>query len=249
MENSTHREIQEKLFDKILLILAFTSVPALLASLLRFTAIGWQPVFYVHIALIVIVILIGIYRKSISYRFKTDLIIFILFILALSASLNFVDSGFMVEYLLLAVFIGAIFLGRKHSLFIYSIGSVLILIIGILSTNGVISQPVGVETYSQYFSPWLSALFGYIFLAAIVIFVAGKIGHKLSKKITELEETNRNLELANTEINKLKGIVPICSHCKKIRDSEGYWNRVESYISKHSEAEFIYGICEECLKK
>jgi len=44
----------------------------------------------------------------------------------------------------------------------------------------------------------------------------------------------------------LRGIVPICSFCKKIRDAEGNWSEVEAYVSKHSEAQFSHGFCPEC---
>jgi len=48
------------------------------------------------------------------------------------------------------------------------------------------------------------------------------------------------------EITMLRGILPICSHCKKIRDDDGYWNKFELYIQKHSDASFSHGICPEC---
>lgn len=51
------------------------------------------------------------------------------------------------------------------------------------------------------------------------------------------------------EIKVLRGIIPICASCKKIRDDEGYWHQVEVYIGDHSEAEFSHGICPECTKK
>ena len=51
------------------------------------------------------------------------------------------------------------------------------------------------------------------------------------------------------EIKVLQGIIPICSHCKKIRDDKGYWKEVESYISDHSDASFTHGICPECIKE
>jgi hypothetical protein len=54
---------------------------------------------------------------------------------------------------------------------------------------------------------------------------------------------------AHKEIKQLRGILPICAHCKKIRDDNGYWNQVESYIQRHSEAEFSHSICPECAKK
>ena len=54
---------------------------------------------------------------------------------------------------------------------------------------------------------------------------------------------------SKAEINTMRGMIPICSNCKKIRDDKGYWNQVESYIHEHSEAEFTHGICPECEKK
>jgi len=49
-------------------------------------------------------------------------------------------------------------------------------------------------------------------------------------------------------ITELQGLIPICAHCKKIRDDKGYWNRVEKFIESHSEAEFTHDICPECAE-
>jgi CheY-like chemotaxis protein len=51
------------------------------------------------------------------------------------------------------------------------------------------------------------------------------------------------------EIRILRGLLPMCSKCKKIRDDEGFWNQVDSYIEEHSQATFTHGICPECLVK
>lgn len=63
-----------------------------------------------------------------------------------------------------------------------------------------------------------------------------------------LQETNQALRRAMQQIKTLRGIVPICMHCKKIRDDSGYWNQVEVYVRDHTEAEFSHGLCPECLK-
>jgi PAS domain S-box-containing protein len=65
----------------------------------------------------------------------------------------------------------------------------------------------------------------------------------------ELERVVRELRSSLAEIKTLRGIVPICSHCKKIRDDEGFWSQVEAYFSKHTDAKFSHGICPECRKK
>lgn len=65
----------------------------------------------------------------------------------------------------------------------------------------------------------------------------------------ELRRLNKELEQALSEIKQLKGILPICSYCKKIRDDKGYWEQLEAYITKHSEALFSHGMCPACAEK
>ncbi len=79
-----------------------------------------------------------------------------------------------------------------------------------------------------------------------------KIEKELADRIKiqkRLEKTVHELEEAFNEIKALRGILPICSYCKKIRDDEGYWNQLETYIQKHSEATFSHSICKECAEK
>jgi|WetSurMetagenome_2_1015567.scaffolds.fasta_scaffold481096_1 PAS domain S-box-containing protein len=65
----------------------------------------------------------------------------------------------------------------------------------------------------------------------------------------ERERLISELEAALENVNTLRGLLPICAHCKKIRDDKGYWRQVESYIEERSLAEFSHGICPECAKK
>lgn len=69
-----------------------------------------------------------------------------------------------------------------------------------------------------------------------------KFEHDREKLIIEL----RN---ALSEVKALSGLLPICSSCKKIRDDQGYWTQVETYISKHSDAVFTHGLCPDCTKE
>jgi hypothetical protein len=74
----------------------------------------------------------------------------------------------------------------------------------------------------------------------------------LSLVKTDLDERKKlveELRKALSEVKQLSGILPICASCKQIRDDEGYWKQIESYISDHSEAQFSHGICPECVKK
>jgi hypothetical protein len=64
-----------------------------------------------------------------------------------------------------------------------------------------------------------------------------------------LLQRHKDLQKALSEIKQLRGIIPICAACKKIRDDEGFWHQVESYVRDHTEAEFSHSICPECMKK
>ena len=63
------------------------------------------------------------------------------------------------------------------------------------------------------------------------------------------EKLVEELQTALSEVKTLSGLLPICSNCKKIRDDKGYWNQIESYIKKHSNANFSHSLCPECSKK
>lgn len=98
------------------------------------------------------------------------------------------------------------------------------------------------------------------FYVAIMEFLSMRIGAELARhyseerlqrlvaaRTIELEETNKKLQQAISEIKILQGILPICSKCKKIRDDRGFWQQVESYLAKHSQATFSHSICPECM--
>lgn len=77
---------------------------------------------------------------------------------------------------------------------------------------------------------------------------AGFIGSCID--VTDRVEAQEALRLRlEKEIKTLKGIIPICSYCKKIRDDRESWHQLEAYITEHSEALFSHGICPSCLEK
>ncbi len=64
-----------------------------------------------------------------------------------------------------------------------------------------------------------------------------------------LAQKNAELQAAFSEIKRLRGMIPICSSCKNIRDDSGYWHEVAAYISDHSDAEFTHSLCPNCAQK
>jgi len=72
---------------------------------------------------------------------------------------------------------------------------------------------------------------------------------KIAALKEQSERKNKELQKALESIRTLRGMIPICASCKKIRDDEGYWHDVAVYVRDHSEAEFSHGICPECMAK
>ncbi len=69
------------------------------------------------------------------------------------------------------------------------------------------------------------------------------------ERTKDLETSNQDLTNALGEVKTLTGLIPICASCKKVRDDEGYWNQIESYIKAHSDADFSHSICPDCIQK
>jgi GAF domain-containing protein len=70
-----------------------------------------------------------------------------------------------------------------------------------------------------------------------------------SRHLDVLKEKTNFLQKALDEIKTLRGIIPICMHCKQIRNDQGFWQQVEDYLCQHSEAKFSHGLCNKCLEK
>jgi len=76
--------------------------------------------------------------------------------------------------------------------------------------------------------------------------------NEINERTTAEAERNKtilNLQKALDEVRTLRGILPICSFCKKVRDDKGYWEQVDIYLQNHSQADISHGVCPDCIKK
>jgi K+-sensing histidine kinase KdpD len=169
--------------------------------------------------------------------FKGNSILFVIFLsVIVLGCIDYVtgyDLGFFVFYFV-PIAIAAWMVGSTSSYLI----SILSLIIWFLS-DIFSSHPYS----SVFFAIWNTAIRLLSFL--IVAYTTSKLRFLL----TEERKLSKNLKDALAQIKTLSGLIPICASCKKIRDDQGYWNRLETYIQDHSEAEFSHGICPDCMKK
>jgi phosphoserine phosphatase RsbU/P len=76
-----------------------------------------------------------------------------------------------------------------------------------------------------------------------------QIGWRFMELQKNLADRVKELEEALSRVKQLQGLLPICSYCKKVRDDDNYWQQVDSYIAKHSDAQVTHGICPDCFVK
>lgn len=101
---------------------------------------------------------------------------------------------------------------------------------------------IGDTPYQAFLEKVIGYLFGYLFLAiGVWIWLPAIIKHEkqILQPVAEVMQ----------EVKILRGLLPICTSCKKIRDDKGYWKQIEFYLSENSEAKFSHGICPDCVKK
>ena len=80
-----------------------------------------------------------------------------------------------------------------------------------------------------------------LYFRSVILFLFVVFGLIMGNTVARLEEALQN-------VKTLKGLLPICSSCKKIRNDEGYWQQIEEYVRVHSDADFTHGICYECVE-
>ena len=84
-----------------------------------------------------------------------------------------------------------------------------------------------------------------------IVIARARFGDLLSLRRANdiLKRRTKELEEALKKIKTLRGLIPICSSCKKIRSDQGYWQQLEQYLTEHSEADFTHGLCPECFEQ
>ena len=109
----------------------------------------------------------------------------------------------------------------------------------ILTVAGFFFSPSGGEMWQVLFNRGL-ALFAIWVTASLT----------LLRKVAQAkrEQAVRQRQRALDDVKVLRGFLPICASCKKIRDDNGYWRQIEAYIRDHSEADFSHGLCPECAQ-
>jgi K+-sensing histidine kinase KdpD len=123
------------------------------------------------------------------------------------------------------------------------------------ATAGLSTSLLSVLVFDWFFDPTPHVLdFTFAGLVHAVVFgsvslLVASLERQRRQAICSLEEANRKLSTSLNEIKILRGILPVCSYCKRIRTEADTWTEMETYIHEHSEADFSHSVCPDCLRK
>jgi hypothetical protein len=113
---------------------------------------------------------------------------------------------------------------------------------------GILSYPLSRLLFLLFHRSPLTGSIDIAMGVTVSVFFGVLVGY-LRDLMHKYKGASENLARAISEVKKLSGLLPMCANCKKIRNDEGYWQQVEDYITKHTEAEFSHGLCPDCAKK
>jgi len=149
------------------------------------------------------------------------------------------------------------------------VGYTIVAVMSILLTYWIVPLPlvwraltawfmtIGVLIVGFWTNPWPDE--STAIAATLTLIVTNVIGGEMCREqqisrrrqflaLTKEQELSASLEQALGEIKTLRGILPICMHCKRISDDLGQWEQIEEYVRQHSHAEFTHGLCPECAR-
>jgi hypothetical protein len=157
-------------------------------------------------------------------------------------------------YLILVMCAGLVFGGRAMIVMVVA-SSLAVAGLIVAQNRGLLPVP----DYSVGITQWITATAFFVCAGGMMFGATKVIRESLERAEREVEErrrteeqlreTNRKLEDALHSVKTLKGLLPICAWCHKVREDEGYWSQLESYISAHTDTTFTHGICPECKEK
>ncbi len=248
--------LRDDLINAILIVSSISVVISYSAVLVRAFEIGVSIRDGVQGLFVTVFLILMWQRRKMKTHRKAQCLVLVLSLGALSGFLTLGMLGGTIFLFPAAVVIMAIFYSLRATLLYIAVACITCCLVAAGFATGFISLVQSADFLMTNFTHWLV----YIFSLCIFFSVACVTIHKYRKTTTylidkvrqqrdALSKTNEELTEALNRVTTLSGLIPICAHCKKIRDDKGYWKQLEHYIEKHSEASFSHGICPDCADK
>ncbi len=249
--DTKHHSLENRIFNAVVLLGAFGGI---CASLLNYYS--GNPVRELVITLVATVVPVGFYIASRMFHadryLRVPLAIIFLGILCIAWITNQGSNGSTMAYIFILFVAMKIILSEPYDKFLLGIS--FIAVTGLLFLEHF--RPDLIIPYASashmFLDKVMSLMICLIVITVLVHLILKEYQNERARGELLYQQTLKDKEeilQALTEIKILRGILPVCSFCKKIRDENNQWSTMESYISSHSEAQFSHSFCPECGRK
>ena len=222
--------------------------------LLRSATLGFGARDAVQLVLVICVTVLTVMRNRISMLVKRGVLVAVLFASGLSGLLSLgLMAGTILLFPVLFVVLATLYRGRIAVW--YSLITTAVFATAAVHFRSGEGGDITALLASSYphWAVYIACIICFFLVSYNVIYTYKEQTRNyyqlLETRNRDLAESNRKLEKAMGEIRVLEGLLPICSHCKKVRDDNGYWNQIEEYISDRSPVMFSHSICHDCMEK
>jgi len=255
MHTSTRYELENRLINQILPVFALLTTIAMSLVQMRALSVGRGYRDIVQVAVYALLIITTVYRHKLSIRTKINVMVIHAGVIGIMGMLTLGVFAAGVFYLLLTSVVAALFIDRKLILLLLFASIGVLVMEGMGFSMGVLTldnmpqllvNPVNWTVYGVGFATL--AIFAsysvYMYRQAVNDLVS-----ELQEKQETLSKQHSELQAAYAEIKVFRGIIPICSYCRKIRDDEGAWDVIEKYFADNADVKFTHGVCPSCLEE
>ena len=249
MEYHSYQRSLEDTVNNLYQFLGIVIIPVVTFSVLRVFNTGWLPVYGLHLILMTVILGLSYNRNMINYKVKVLVLIIMAYIAAVMSMVQFSVGSFSLGYFMLIILFARILLDKKTTILLFALSLITLVTIATLTIQGIIIPSIDPENYYREQLSWLNSLVTFVLLMSMIAFILTSVGNILLNKSQEIKHANEKLEQAIDDIQILRGIIPICTQCKKIRDDSGYWQHLEVYLRNQENLRFTHGLCEECLEE
>jgi hypothetical protein len=253
---ANEQQFRDELVNHILIIGAFFSLVPLIFTEIRAFSLGWGVRDFIYISFNCILCGTALFRRRIPVQYKAGIMVLLSLITGIIGfyALGILAGG--VFYLAIAAVIIAIFYQARIVVIFIVLAILFVSLVAAGFLNNILNLKLSAEILLSSAAHWSTyiACVAFFFLATSITILKYRsaIG-QLIKKVTDqhikLEESNEMLKATLAELKTLKGIIPICASCKKIRNEAGAWDQLEKYICNHSDAKFSHSMCPDCFDK
>lgn len=256
LDSSSENLFRDKLINQMFVLWILLLLVGLTATIVRALQIGWTTRDSLFCAIAIIGGVTEIFRNKIPARQKAIILIVVNTTISVGGVFTLGMLAGAIFFLPLSAVIIALFFNSR----VVAISSLLsIAFLGLVAIgfgSGTLTIVPSADSLLKNYFHWSVYIIAFSFFLLVTGTTIGNYRQAHGKLIGEIRLREKELKTTNTELLKaldeiktLKGILPICSYCKKIRNEEGEWEQVEVYIHNNSDVDFSHSYCPDCVNE